>query len=118
MSCTNIVDLCAIQGDDQDYIMTFTTDGTTPYNLTGTAGYTALNINVTETSVGSGDKNLIEAKVGAVSRFSVKNDGVVFPRQATTAAAPTYVNGGIYFDTTINKLRVGGATGWETITSV
>jgi hypothetical protein len=26
--------------------------------------------------------------------------------------------GGIYFDTTLNKLRVGGATAWETITSV
>ena len=41
---------------------------------------------------------------------------LVFPQQA--ASAPTYVKGGIYFDTTLNKLRVGGATGWETITSV
>jgi hypothetical protein len=44
--------------------------------------------------------------------------GLIFPQQATTAAAPTYVKGAIYFDTTLNKLRVGGATGWETITSV
>ena len=44
--------------------------------------------------------------------------GTVSPQQATTAAAPTYVKGAIYFDTTLNKLRVGGATAWETITSV
>ncbi|WP_427007184.1 hypothetical protein [Pseudarthrobacter sp. H2] len=43
---------------------------------------------------------------------------VVFkPVQAPTASAPAYVKGGIYFDTTLNKLRIGGATGWETITS-
>ena len=44
--------------------------------------------------------------------------GLIFPQQAITASAPTYVKGAIYFDTTLNKLRVGGATGWETITSV
>lgn len=44
--------------------------------------------------------------------------GTISPQQAATASAPTYVKGAIYFDTTLNKLRVGGATGWETITSV
>jgi hypothetical protein len=44
--------------------------------------------------------------------------GLIYPQQATTAAAPAYVKGAIYFDTTLNKLRVGGATAWETITSV
>jgi hypothetical protein len=38
--------------------------------------------------------------------------------QATTAAAPAYVKGAMYFDTTLNKLRIGGATAWETVTSV
>ena len=42
-------------------------------------------------------------------------NAVVFPLQVATA--PTYVKGGIYFDTALNKLRVGGATAWETITS-
>ena len=42
--------------------------------------------------------------------------GTISPQQ--TGTAPTYVKGAIYFDTTLNKLRVGGATGWETITSV
>ena len=45
-------------------------------------------------------------------------DGIYFPVQYATASAPGYVKGGIYFDTTLNKLRVGGATAWETITSV
>jgi hypothetical protein len=34
------------------------------------------------------------------------------------ASAPAYVLGAVYFDTTLNKLRVGGATTWETITSI
>ena len=42
---------------------------------------------------------------------------VFFPQQATTVGAPAYVLGGMYFDTTLNKLRIGGATGWETVTS-
>jgi hypothetical protein len=44
--------------------------------------------------------------------------GTIKPQLATTAGAPAYVKGAIYFDTTLNKLRVGGATAWETITSV
>jgi len=47
---------------------------------------------------------------------SLNVSGLIFPQQAATA--PTYVKGAIYFDTTLNKLRVGGATGWETITSI
>lgn len=43
--------------------------------------------------------------------------GLIKPQQAPTASAPAYVKGAIYFDTTLNKLRVGGATAWETITS-
>jgi hypothetical protein len=44
-------------------------------------------------------------------------NAVVFPISATTVAAPSYVEGGIYYDTTLHKLRVGGASGWETVTS-
>lgn len=49
-------------------------------------------------------------------------DTFVFGRvripQYTTAGAPAYVKGAMYFDTTLNKLRIGGATAWETVTSV
>ena len=44
--------------------------------------------------------------------------GVFLPVQAVTGSAPAYVKGGMYFDTTLNKLRIGGATVWETVTSV
>ena len=43
--------------------------------------------------------------------------GVIFPIQAPTADAPAYVEGGMYYDSTLGKLRVGGASGWETVTS-
>lgn len=48
---------------------------------------------------------------------AISAPGVLFLVRATTANAPTYVKGGLYFDTTLNKLRVGGASGWETVTS-
>jgi len=53
-----------------------------------------------------------------ISLFSVNAQGVLLPIQTTTALAPTYVKGGIYFDTTLNKMKIGGATTWETLTSV
>ena len=49
---------------------------------------------------------------------SLNVSGLIYPQQAATASAPAYAKGAIYFDTTLNKLRVGGATAWETITSV
>lgn len=87
-------------------------------NGSGTQGYTALLVNPTETTTGSGNKLLADFQVGGTSKVSIKNDGVIFPVQAATASAPTYVKGGIYFDTTLNKLRVGGAIGWETVSSL
>lgn len=47
-----------------------------------------------------------------------KEGEILYPLQAATASAPTYIKGAVYFDTTLNKLRVGGATAWETVTSV
>lgn len=58
-----------------------------------------------------------ESSAGAVY-VNISGTGVFFPRQTTTAAAPAYVKGGIYFDTTLNKLMIGGATAWEAVTSV
>jgi hypothetical protein len=39
------------------------------------------------------------------------------PVQATTANAPKWAMGAMYHDLTLNKLRIGGASGWETVTS-
>lgn len=38
--------------------------------------------------------------------------------QYPTASAPAYKKGRMYFDTTLNKARIGGATAYQTITSV
>jgi hypothetical protein len=44
-------------------------------NQSGTAGYTGILLNVTETAVGTGAKNLMDLQVGGVSKFSVDNAG-------------------------------------------
>jgi hypothetical protein len=43
---------------------------------------------------------------------------VLYPYQHTTSGGPAYVKGGVWFDTTLGKLMVGGNSGWETVTSV
>ena len=68
-----------------------------------------------------------DAKLGTDGTLALANqlladggvvvNGVFFPVQATTVGAPAYVAGGMYYDTTLNKLRIGGASGWETVTS-
>jgi hypothetical protein len=39
----------------------------------------------------------------------------LLPQQATTAGAPAYVNGAVWFDTTLDKLKIGGASVYETV---
>lgn len=58
------------------------------------------------------------ATPAAASVTSLTATALIKPQQATTVAAPAYVKGAMYFDTTLNKLRIGGATAWETVTSV
>ena len=41
--------------------------------------------------------------------------GLLFPPQHDSA--PSYIKGGMYFDTTLNKLCIGGVVGWETLFS-
>jgi hypothetical protein len=86
-------------------------------NSLGITGLSTMNAQAINSQTG----DLIQATSSGGTlgdRFKVAIDGVLFPVQAPTASAPTYVKGGIYFDTTLNKLRVGGATAWETITSI
>jgi hypothetical protein len=47
----------------------------TTYNQTGTAGSTDIQINRTETALGSGAHNFADFQVGGSSRFSVSNTG-------------------------------------------
>lgn len=46
-------------------------------NQSGTAGYTGLLLDITETAVGSGTKNFFEARVNGVTKYSVSNVGTV-----------------------------------------
>lgn len=94
--------------------------------LTG-SGFKSLILNQDSGTVGikSGttgsyaDIYLIPYGTGNTSNNTVKNDPqpIFFPVQAPNTSIPTYVKGGIYFNTTDNKLMIGGVGGWETITS-
>lgn len=67
-------------------------------------------------NVASPGSNTIQ--LGNSSHTDTYLSGRIRIPQYTTAGAPAYVKGALYFDTTLNKLRVGGATAWETVTSV
>lgn len=54
-----------------------------------------------------------ELRVQGVSRFA----GLMHHAPFTNATEPSYVNGATYFNTDLDKLRIGGAAGWETVTS-
>lgn len=76
-----------------------------------TGGYTALLINPTESSTGSGAKLLIDAQVGSASQFSVTNAGRVTTTGGvaqrvltiTSSATPT-INTNLYDAVTITAL--------------
>lgn len=59
---------------------------------TSTAGYTALLINPTETTPGSGTKSLILAQVGGVDKFSVANTGITTVTNTTDTASNQILN--------------------------
>jgi hypothetical protein len=94
------------------YAPTYAINGyATQYQMQGFDGsHTWLNSGTTPGTAG--------ASVSFVQVLKINASGTLMPFQAPTASAPAYIKGGIYFDTTLNKLRVGGATAWETITSV
>jgi hypothetical protein len=48
---------------------------------------------------------------------SIKLSNLLKLGQFTTATEPAYVKGASFFNTTLNKMRIGGATAYETVTS-
>jgi hypothetical protein len=48
---------------------------------------------------------------------SIKLSNLLKLGQFTTATEPAYVKGAQFFNTTLNKMRIGGATAYETVTS-
>jgi hypothetical protein len=57
------------------------------FTQTSTAGYTALQVNVTESTTGSGTKLLLDLQVGSSSKFKIDNNGAMtLVNTATTRA--------------------------------
>ena len=110
---------------DQGNIVVQAVTGTSgqPEFRVDTAGnygvYTMYNVGVKRWSFGTiatGTQHLTFFNAADAQMGQFRDTGVFLPLQS--AAAPTYVEGGIYFNTTLKKLFVGGAVGWEAITSV
>jgi hypothetical protein len=94
--------------------ITLTTDGNDGILIDDFAG-AGISVNSNGAPIELATTNgSLEVQVNGTSTVSE----VFFPQQAPNASPPTYVLGGMYFDTTLNKLRIGGATDWETVTSV
>lgn len=74
----------------------------------GTAASTALLIQRTDTSVGSGLQNLIDTKVGSTSYFSVNNAGKAIINAALSNATGDEV--AVQVSPTVNKATSGTAT--------
>lgn len=91
-------------------------------NTSGTAGYTALLINPTETATGSGIKNLINAQVGGTDKFTVSNTGVTTLsnvlrlKSYTVATLPTGTVGDLaYVTDAVAPTYLGALTGGGTV---
>lgn len=59
-------------------------------NQSGTAGYTWLNANITETATGSGAKNLVKLAVGGTTMFNVDNAGATTIGSGSAAITKVY----------------------------
>jgi hypothetical protein len=90
--------------------------------ITTGSGNTILGANVTGLAAGLTNNVIIANGTGSIrvqsNATTITFADVILPPQAVTASAPAYVKGGMYFDTTLNKMRIGGATAWETLNSV
>ena len=106
-------------------------------NQSGAAKIGVLRIYPYPQAVGSGGTFLIDAgtQVSAndagtpVAKFQVDfagnvvaagkvtASGVIKAGQYTTATQPAYEAGAMYYNTSLGKYKIGGATAWETVTS-
>jgi len=96
-------------------------------NQTGSAGYRANWISIYEQALASGVKYLCDWGTNTAangtgthtSKFNVTNTGVVTCTNtictANLAVAPTVVNGGLYYNTALNKEQIGIAGTWQNI---
>lgn len=75
-------------------------------------------VNVLSTVDASAGVGAIITAGGIYAAKKIISGSTIAPVSHATSGGPTYVEGEIYYDTTLHKLRVGGASGWETITSI
>lgn len=95
------------------------------YNQTSTAAATDLLINRTQTAVGSGAQNLIDAQVGGTSKFKVDNTGLVttavaIPATSGGTAQTTYATGDTIYasaSNTLSKLAIGSSGQHQVVSS-
>ena len=94
--------------------------GGTLGKIAGSATVPSIKTNYADANTGLGTEgaDILNLITGGTTKAKITSDGAVILIGIATASAPAYVEGGIYYDTTLHKLRVGGAAGWETITSV
>jgi hypothetical protein len=85
--------------------------------ITTTGVTKTVNIGIAGASGSTTNVNIGSATAGALGTTTL-NSLLVLLKNTPTGSAPAYVKGGVYFDSTLNKLRIGGATAWETVTSV
>ncbi len=89
-------------------------EGTADLTVNSNSGNFFLNASVSSLVLTPGQGYILAPDNAYYAVFATHNAD---PLQAATASAPAHRVGGVYFDTTLNKLRVGGASEWETITS-
>lgn len=79
-------------------------------NQSGSAAYTALSVNVTETAAGSGNRRLLDLAVGGTTRFVVNS----FGRASQFLVASTDIAHAIYVgsETGARYLNTGGVLSW------
>lgn len=82
-------------------------------NQSGTAGYTSILVNITETATGSGTKNLLNLQVGGASRYSITNLGI--PLYTPSATQTLLAANAISKDR--GMIKVQGNGGAVTLTS-
>ena len=66
-------------------------------------------------AIGAGSNT---ATLGNTSILDTILRGRINLQQYATGSRPTYVKGALIYDSTLSKLVVGGATGWEVVTSI
>ena len=111
--------ICTVAGTPGTWVNAAGSNASASGTVTGPDAFSASPVVGVAVTFSKGDHNHgLPADPTADLRATSGSLTLIYPEQHATAGGPAYVKGAIYFDLTLNKLRVGGATAWETITSV